>query len=785
MTCRCLSLFFAWCALLSSLTFRAAFCAADDAANPEAAKPVPGHSYHGDTFDDGPRQKAYLMGTTGAVNFPVTSAHPDVQKFVNQGVGQLHGFWYFEAERSFRQAAALDPKCGIAYWGMAMANTNNEKRAKGFIAEAVKRKQGASEREIMYIDALDAFYKADPKKDKERYEAYAKALEKIIYKNPTDIEARALLGLQLWLNRSHGSPITSFLAVDALFKEVIAVEPLHPCHHFRIHLWDIDQEKSEFALDSAARCGQGSPGIAHMWHMPGHTYSKLERYHDAVWQQDASGRTDHAYMIRDRILPDQIHNYAHNQEWMIRNMCNIGRVHDGIAMARNFVEMPRHPKFNTVKSGSANFGRLRLFEELTRFELWDDLIALAETPYLEPTDIATEQIKRLRVLGAAFFRKGDIERGKAQLAQLEERLTKEKPAEVAANSDPATVPASTATNEPRPDPVALPVCEEPKKEAKPNPLVKPLELAIDELKGHLACAQSDYKEGLSLLKKAGGVDPLYLARLELLAGNRDEALKSARSAVKSKKNQAQPLAGLVSLLWEAGEKKEAGEQFQKLREMSSSIDLDIPAFARLAPIAAELGHPSDWRLPRIPPTDVGSRPPLDTLGPTLWHPSPAAEWILPDAAGNQISLSQYRGKPVVVIFYLGHACLHCAEQMQKFAPLTSEFTEAGISLVGVSTDNREGLELSVKNFKDGSFPFPLVSDAELTVFKANRAFDDFEKQPLHAVLFIDGDGLVRWQDISFQPFMDARFVLTEAQRLLKVSAARKARPAAASSVLAP
>ncbi len=46
--------------------------------------------------------------------------------FFDQGVCQLHGFWYFEAERSFRQVAAVDPDCAMAYWGMARANTLNE-----------------------------------------------------------------------------------------------------------------------------------------------------------------------------------------------------------------------------------------------------------------------------------------------------------------------------------------------------------------------------------------------------------------------------------------------------------------------------------------------------------------------------------------------------------------------------------------------------------------------------------------------------------------------------------
>lgn len=97
----------------------------------EQAETLAGHSYHGEAFNEGPRQSAYLMDGLGRVKFPVTTSKPMAQRFVTQGVAQLHGFWYFEAERSFRQAAAIDAECAMAYWGMAMANKGNSKRAKG------------------------------------------------------------------------------------------------------------------------------------------------------------------------------------------------------------------------------------------------------------------------------------------------------------------------------------------------------------------------------------------------------------------------------------------------------------------------------------------------------------------------------------------------------------------------------------------------------------------------------------------------------------------------------
>ncbi|MEO1984306.1 MAG: hypothetical protein ABGZ24_27635 [Fuerstiella sp.] len=64
------------------------------------------------------------------------------------------------------------------------------------------------------------------------------------------------------------------------------------------------------------------------------------------------------------------------------------------------------------------------------------------------------------------------------------------------------------------------------------------------------------------------------------------------------------------------------------------------------------------------------------------------------------------------------------------------------------------------------FPFPLVSDADLNVFKKYRCYDDFENQPLHGTFLVDGEGRIRWQDISYEPFMDPDYVLKEAQRLL-------------------
>src|ERR1041385_1901958 len=380
-----------------------------------ASKIDPGHSLHGEAFDEGPRQSAVLMPGTGKVEIKITSNYPKAQAFFNQGVGQLHGFWYFEAERSFRQVAFYDTNCAMAYWGMAMANVNNTKRAAEFIKRARDLKTNASPREIMWIEAYDRFF-TETGNENDRRKQLVLALEKIVQKHPKELEAKTFLVFQIWDNESHGLSVTSRQAVDSLANEVLAKEPLHPIHHARIHLWNGEQDR--IALNSAAACGQSAPAIAHMWHMPGHTYSKLHRYDDAAWQQEASARTDHAYMMAARILPDQIHNFAHNNQWLCTDLLYCGRVTDAIELAKNMVELPRHPKYNTLNrkedntsydknNGSSMLGRNRLFDAFLDYELWPEMLALADTFYLEPTELPEEQARRFYALALAHFATGD------------------------------------------------------------------------------------------------------------------------------------------------------------------------------------------------------------------------------------------------------------------------------------------------------------------------------------------------------------------------------------------
>jgi len=764
---------------------------------PDPTQPPAGHSLHGESFNEGPRQAAYEMAGTGRIDFTITTTDPRAQQFFLQGVGQLHGFWYFEAERAFRQALAYDPECAMAYWGLALANRENLERARPFIAAAVERKPKVTATEALWIDAVDHALNPPEKQEKrDTWRRIIRDLEAVVHAAPEQAEPKAFLAWANWQGEREGLPVSSHEAADALIRQVIALQPDHAgAHHYTVHLWD--NEKPVRALESAAMIGPSAPGIAHMWHMAGHTYDKLHRYADSAWQQEASARVDHAYMQRDRVMPFLIHNYAHNQEWCVRSLSHVGRAHDALQLARNLIELPRHPKYNRPGDArsAADYGRTRLYEVLTRHELWDDTLALAATPYLELTENKQQQADRLHMLALAQLGKSDVDATRATLAELEALAPAETPAETppaesAGAADADAAPASDSpqqeesppTNteqqpdaQPQPDDkqAAEQKKEQEQREREAKQLRSTVERHARELRAWLALADGRWDEALPDLEKAAGLAKERLARAYLLAGRQDKAQETARAAVQQNAGDVVALATLVEVLAGCGCSAEAAETFQELQAIGAQADLDTPVMRRLQPIAESLGLGPDWRPPYVQPSDVGERPPLDSLGPFTWTPQAAPDWKLADAAGEEHALAAYRGRPVVVIFYLGIGCLHCVEQLEAFAPLAAEYAAAGIDLIGISTDGPELLRQSHERFAatdaGSDFPFPLVSDADLSTFKSYRCFDGFEQLALHGTFLIDGAGRVRWQDISYEPFTDPKFLLEEAQRLLATS----------------
>ena len=95
---------------------------------------------------------------------------------------------------------------------------------------------------------------------------------------------------------------------------------------------------------------------------------------------------------------------------------------------------------------------------------------------------------------------------------------------------------------------------------------------------------------------------------------------------------------------------------------------------------------------------------------------------------------------------------------------------AGIVVVAIGNETPANTQDLLAALGDKKFAFPLLAEPEDAAFKAGRCFVDFESLPLHGTFLVVGDGRVRWQDISFEPFTQLDWLLAESQRLLALPA---------------
>src|SRR5918992_1892270 len=123
----------------------------------------------------------------------------------------------------------------------------------------------------------------------------------------------------------------------------------------------------------------------------------------------------------------------------------------------------------------------------------------------------------------------------------------------------------------------------------------------------------------------------------------------------------------------------------------------------------------------------------------------APDFTLPDADGKPVSLSDYRGRRVIVYFYPAAGTPGCTKQACDFRDNLSELGDAGLDVVGISPDKPEKLA----KFRDAQgLTFPLLSDVDKEVLTAWGAFG--EKQMygktvtgvIRSTLLVDPDGKI-------------------------------------------
>jgi peroxiredoxin len=143
----------------------------------------------------------------------------------------------------------------------------------------------------------------------------------------------------------------------------------------------------------------------------------------------------------------------------------------------------------------------------------------------------------------------------------------------------------------------------------------------------------------------------------------------------------------------------------------------------------------------------------------------APEFSLAATLDQKVSLSEFRGRPVVLVFYPADWSPVCGDQLGLYNQLKEEFDRFGAVLLGISVD---GIWCHVAFEKERGFYFHLLSDFEPkgAIAKAYGVYREKEGEAERALFVIDRDGVIRWSYVSpvgINPGADG--ILRELERL--------------------
>ncbi len=125
---------------------------------------------------------------------------------------------------------------------------------------------------------------------------------------------------------------------------------------------------------------------------------------------------------------------------------------------------------------------------------------------------------------------------------------------------------------------------------------------------------------------------------------------------------------------------------------------------------------------------------------------PAPDFTLPDQHGQEVTLSSFKGKPVVVYFYPKDDTPGCTTEACAFRDARTDYEKLGAKVIGVSPD---AVTSHLKFAEKYELPFTLVADTEKAVCQSYGVWQEkslYGKKSMGVVrstFVIDGQGVVR------------------------------------------
>jgi hypothetical protein len=255
-----------------------------------------------------------LSEKLGTVHFPISCSMPAQAQFT-RGVAMLHSFWFKAAIEQFQATLKADPKCAMAYWGIALSSWENPfsplpfhspqtiEQARSAVAKAAELAPG-TDREAGYISAVAELWRAPTTAPRTRLQAYTNAMDRVASQNPEDSEAAIFYAVALAASAAPtDKTYANQLRAGAILDKIFLAQPDHPgVAHYIIHSYDVPALASK-ALNAANRYAEIAPASSHALHMPSHTYTRV-----GYWQESIdTNRASAAAAKREGCTAEELH----------------------------------------------------------------------------------------------------------------------------------------------------------------------------------------------------------------------------------------------------------------------------------------------------------------------------------------------------------------------------------------------------------------------------------------------------------------------------------------------
>jgi tetratricopeptide (TPR) repeat protein len=402
-----------------------------------AAQPPDGTHVPHATEQPPPRPVFY--DSLGSYSYKVTTSSTEAQRWFDQGLRLVYAFNHAEAQKAFREAARLDPKCAMCFWGIALTegsnyndptNAERETRALTAIKQAASLAAGTRPVERALIDAVARRHSADPAAARATLDGvYADAMREVAKRFPDDLEAAtffadAMMNLRPWnLWTPDGAPQPGTEEIVVTLERVLAKNPNHPgAIHLYIHAVEASSRPNR-AEGAADRLAKLMPGAGHIVHMPSHIYWRVGRYADAVATNTAAVQADLAYFKTTTPSPIYLGLYhPHNVDFIWQSASMQGRSAETLRAARELAS--KAPPDMIKAMPDMETAPVAPLVALVRFGRWGEVLQHPSPP----RDWLYARGVWHYARGLAFSAQGKPSEARRELGELE-RILKEVPGE--------------------------------------------------------------------------------------------------------------------------------------------------------------------------------------------------------------------------------------------------------------------------------------------------------------------------------------------------------------------